>query len=101
MLKGAGGPPLGSRRGAVEAFLLGALQEGSLALYRAALERFRTSCDEASVDFSGLGAEEQDWILAEFLFRLCEAGEPRGHATVLFAACRKVCPNRAYQTSAK
>ena len=93
---------LGTRREVVEHFLLGGLQQGTLAAYTRALESFRIECERQQVVFGELSEEEQDWIAAEYLLELRDQ-EPlqRQRGAVLIAALTKVCPTRRYKISRK
>lgn len=93
---------LGSRRAAVEAFLLEGLQASSQQAYNQALEDFEVFCLGQGVMFSKLDEERQDWLLAEHVLDLREADPVRRQrAVVLVSALMKIAPGRRYRTAHK
>ena len=93
---------LGTRREAVEGFLLGALKEASWEAYTDALRSFRIECEAQGITFAGQDEDVQDWILAEHVLDLREE-QPmqRQRAVVLVAALSKLNPGRRYRTARK
>lgn len=91
---------LGTRRGAVEAFLLTALKAGTQVSYTNALAEFQRECDASNIDFRALSPEAQDWVLAEYCW-LCheESLQCRQSAVLVVAAVSKVNPQRKYRTA--
>ena len=91
---------LGTRRGEVEHFLLGALQSNSEKSYLDALKSFRIECNAQGIQFQQLGPEEQDWILAEHILALHDRDPNlRTKAVYLVAAITKINPTRRFKTA--
>ena len=91
---------LGTRRGEVEHFLLGALQSSSEKSYLDALKSFRIECNAQGIQFQQLGPEEQDWILAEHILALHDRDPNlRTKAVYLVAAITKINPTRRFKTA--